>query len=207
MRLHKEIIKSTIASISVFAITFWIFGIEWRTLIESPLKTLDLLVLGTAFYILFEYGYHRFLLHIEWRVPILNGLYEGHREHHQSFHGNNLTSRDILRHKGTVTSWNIFPILFLIIFFAFIYIFPHPWAFPFFLSITFCFNFFYQIAHHLTHIGDNAIDRFIIQKTALGPIRQRQINNHLEGHHRKRQKNLNFFPECPADIVFGTHEK
>lgn len=207
MGLRAEIIKSTIASISVFAITFWIFGINWAMFFKNPIQTVAWLIAGLIYYVFFEYGYHRVLLHVNWQIPILKQLFLGHAKHHRSFHGNDLTSRDTRRHEGTVTSWNIFPILFLASFFFFIKFFPPHFAFPFFLSITFCFTFFYQVAHHLAHIGDNAVDGFIIQKTIFGTLRKRQIDNHLVGHHRKHEKNFNFFPECIADRLFGTYEK
>lgn len=207
MGLHAEIIKSTIASISVVAITFWVFGINWAMLFKNPIQTVAWLIVGLIYYVFFEYVYHKILLHVNWRMPILKQLFLGHQKHHGSFHGNSLTSRDTKRHEGTVTSWHIFPILFWAHFFFFRKIFSPTFAFPFFLSITFCFIFFYQVAHHLAHIGDNAVDRFIIQKTIFGKLRKRQIDSHLLGHHRKHEKNLNFFPECPADRIFGTYEK
>lgn len=204
MQLHGEIFKSTLASTLVFIIAFGVFRVDWNVFFNNRFLSLAWFITGTIYYIFFEYAYHSIVLHIKWRVPILKQLFLGHLKHHYYFHGTSLTSREIYRHEGTVTKWYIFPVLFSIHFFVFISIFSYSYSFPFFLGITINFTFLYQIMHHCTHLGDNALDR-LIQKTPLWPIRVKQIEDHFV-HHQKPKKRHNFSPYCLGDRIFGTYK-
>ena len=196
MKLHLPLFKAVAAAMIPYCVMLIIeilhfeknvsFGINWIALF------------GYFYTNLFEWWYHNFCLH-KWKTF----LRIGHAYHHAKLHGKNFKTRDPKRLLATTTNLYIFPILFTAHYFGFISFFGHQNAIAFFSGITFHFTICYEIAHWLTHVENNAIDKLIEKIKILNKIRAKQIEHHRL-HHAEYNINFNFSPPYAGDKICKT---
>ena len=198
MKLHLPLFKaitSTILPFSLMLLGKWNFGTPF---FNSPGKFIIWFIFGYFYTNFFEWWYHNYWLH-KWRTP----LRVGHACHHAKLHGENFRTRDKNRLEATTTSWYIFPALFVVHNIIFVAFFGHENTIAFFSGITFHFTICYEIAHWLTHVKNNMIDKLVEKIPILNKLREKQIEHHRI-HHAEYQINFNFSPPYAGDIIFKT---
>ena len=198
MTLHWPLLKALISSILPYSLM--VLG-EWNLetqFASSASKFIFWFILGYFYTNIFEWWYHNYWLH-KWRTS----LRVGHAYHHAKLHGEHFRTRDRERLEATTTSWYIFPVLLTLHNIMFTAIFGHENVIAFFSGITFHFTICYEIAHWLTHVKDNAVDKFIEKTKILNKIRAKQIEHH-QLHHAEYNINFNFSPPYAGDQIFKT---
>jgi Fatty acid hydroxylase len=196
-KLHAPLIKVLIATTIVYTATL---AVHVRSAAFHPFlswSALGWIAAGALYTHLFEYFYHLQMMHRVIRIGRWRFYDTRHLEHHRAFLAENFQSRRPEALAGVTTSWYTFPALFALHYVVFRGLFPAPWAPAFFLGVTAQF-LLYEISHWLTHLQDNALDRWVGSIPLLGGIRKRQIEHHRT-HHARPDTNFNFTPPYLGD--------
>jgi hypothetical protein len=160
-------------------------------------------MLAGVFYThLFEYFYHLQMMHRVIRFGRWRFHDKRHLAHHRLFLGDEFQTRRPEKLADVTTSWYTFPALFLLHSTIFHGLFGPHWAPAFFLGVSMQF-LVYEISHWLTHLEDNAFDRWARGVPLLGKLRQRQIEHHRQ-HHVTPDVNFNFTPPYAGDRLGRT---
>lgn len=158
------------------------------------------LLLGTAYTHLFEYGYHRLVMHVG--VRFLGFAKKSHLEHHRAFNGENFTARSPEALEHIATMWYVFPSL-LAVHYAVVALVLPPWSrVAFFAGVTAHYLVF-ETTHWFTHVEGNAFDRAVARIPLLRAVRSFQIRHHFR-HHEIPDSDYNFNPPFLGDLLFGT---
>jgi Fatty acid hydroxylase len=202
-KLHAPLLKVLIATTIVYAATFALHmrGGEFHSLLSW--RALVWIAAGALYTHLFEYFYHLQMMHRVLRIGRWRFYDTRHREHHRAFLGENFQTRRPEALAEVTTSWYTFPALFALHYAAFRMLFAAAWAPAFFLGVTVQF-LIYEVSHWLTHLRDNAFDRWARGLPWLGEIRARQIEHHRT-HHARPEVNFNFTPPYLGDRAGRTH--
>jgi hypothetical protein len=152
--------------------------------------------LGVLYTHLFEYGYHRVLMHRG--LPFLGFVKASHLQHHRTF-AVHFTSRDHRDLDYVVTQWPVFPILFYAHYLLFSPVIEPENRLVFFAGVS-CHYILFEATHWFTHLADNAFDRVLARVPLLNLVRARQIQHHLE-HHEQPDRSFNFNPPYLGDLV------
>jgi Fatty acid hydroxylase len=201
-KLHAPLLKVLLATTLVYSTTL---AIHVRNAQFHPLLSwaaFAAMVAGALYTHLFEYFYHLRMMHRVVRIGRWSFYDERHREHHRAFLGERFQTRSAESLAGVTTSWYTFPALFAIHYAVFRMLFAPEWAPAFFLGVTIQF-LLYEVSHWLTHLRDNAFDRWAQRMPWLGALRARQIRHH-RAHHDKPDVNFNFTPPYLGDRVRRT---
>jgi hypothetical protein len=154
---------------------------------------------GLLYTQLIEYWMHRVPMHRG--LPYLSNVRWNHLEHHRIFHGANFKTRaaDDLHH--IAGRYWVFPLLFVAHYAVLVFLLPaHAFILFFLGTVTHYVTF--ELTHWLTHIEDNAVDRFIARIPVLADIRAYQIEHHRI-HHETPELAFNFNPPYLGDRLTG----
>ena len=205
MRLHAPIIRGVVIAIGLYLGIVLVF----TYLFHVPFVFLwCFMFLGVLYTGLFEYGYHRFVIHESnyflflLKFRMIRSLRIGHRYHHAMLHGAHAQTRDPKALLKTVTSWFIFPALLLVHYVVFSFFMPREKLSSFFFGVSSNF-LFYEITHWCTHVRGNLLDRMIISLPFIGVLRRYYIRWHL-GHHDNELVNFSFSQPPWWDFIFRT---
>jgi hypothetical protein len=165
-------------------------------------RALGWIAAGGIYTHLFEYFYHLQMMHRVIQIGPWRFHDTRHMEHHRIFLGKNFQTRRIAALVEVTTRWYTFPALFVLHYSAFRILFAPEWAPAFFLGVTAQF-LIYEISHWLTHLEDNAFDRWAAGIALLGKLRRRQIEHHRK-HHSRPDVNFNFTPPYLGDRIGRT---
>src|SRR4051794_7789209 len=144
-----------------------------------------LCITGAIYTNLFEHVWHRYGMHS--RRPDRR-----HARHHSLFYGSKFQRSDPEALRQIVTSWYIFPLLLVLHYSVFIFLFGGALAPLFFLGVLLHF-IGYEVTHWYTHVANNRFDRFVSRIPVLRTIRAVQIHHH-KLHHANPAVNFNFNP-------------
>jgi hypothetical protein len=201
-KLYAPLIKVLIATALVCAGTL---GVHFRNAEVYSLlswSALGWIAAGGVYTHLFEYFYHLQMMHRVIRIGSWRFYDTRHLEHHRIFFGQNFQTRRPEALVEVTTRWYTFPALFALHYAVFRLMFAPAWAPAFFLGVTVQF-LIYEISHWLTHLEDNALDRWAAGVPILAEIRKRQIEHHRQ-HHARPDVNFNFTPPYLGDRMAGT---
>ena len=155
---------------------------------------------GITYTHFFEYAYHRLLMHGgAWGPGFIK---KNHLEHHRVFYGDNFTSRSRDDWQYISSPWYVFPGLLTIHYLALRGFVRTETLLAFFGGVLLHYLVF-ECTHWLTHVRDNAVDRWIGGVPALGRLRRYHIRHHRH-HHEIPTVDFNFNPPFLGDVVFRT---
>jgi len=166
----------------------------------EPARAALWLALGTLYFNLFEYGYHRVVMHFG--VRYLGFVKRSHLEHHRVFNGSNFTSPRKEDRAQIVTPWPVFPTLFFLHYAASTLVLSASPRVFFFAGVTLGYLVF-ESTHWATHVEGNALDRLARRIPVLRWIRRYQIEHHRR-HHEIPDADFNFNPPFLGDLLFRT---
>jgi hypothetical protein len=200
-KLYRPLTKVLIATTLVYTatVTVHVRSGEYSFLSWAALAWI---VGGGLYTHLFEYVYHLQMMHRVIRVGSWRFHDTRHQQHHRLFLGENFQTRRPEALAEVTTQWYTFPALFALHYAAFAALFGLRWAPAFFLGVTVQF-LVYEVSHWLTHLRDNAFDRWAQGIPLLGELRRRQIHHHRT-HHARPDVNFNFTPPYLGDRVRRT---
>jgi hypothetical protein len=201
-KLHAPLLKVLAATTLVYTATLGIHILSARVHAFLSWSALGWIAAGALYTHLFEYFYHLQMMHRVLRLGPWRFHDRRHLAHHRLFLGDNFQTRRPEALVEVTTSWYTFPALFLLHYAVFRVLFAAEWAPAFFLGVTVQF-LVYEISHWLTHLRDNAFDRWARRVPLLGGIRGRQIQHHRD-HHARPDVNFNFTPPYLGDRAGGT---
>lgn len=201
-KLHAPLLKVVASTAIVYAamLSFHVRGGQLHSFASWFAFTW---VVAGAFYThLFEYFYHLQMMHRvigfgRWRFHD-----KRHLAHHRNFLGDQFQTRESEKLVEVTTSWYTFPVLFLAHYLLFRVLFGAGWAPAFFLGVAAQF-LVYEISHWLTHLRDNAFDRWAVRIPLISELRRRQIEHHRV-HHTRPDVNFNFTPPYAGDRIGRT---
>jgi len=158
------------------------------------------LAAGLLYAHLFEYGYHRVVMHAG--VRFLAFAKRSHLEHHRAFHSEHFTSRRPEERAQIPSLWFVFPTLFVVHYVPVSLVLPGPIRLAFFTGVTFHYLVF-ETTHWFTHIEGNRFDRVLSRLPLLGALRRFQVRHHRV-HHEIPDADFNFNPPFLGDLIFRT---
>jgi hypothetical protein len=201
-KLHAPLIRVIVSTVLVCAamLSLHIRAGEFPGLLSFG--ALGCVVAGALYTHLFEYFYHLQLMHRVIRLGPWRFHDKRHLAHHRLFLGENFQTRQPGNLADATTSWYTFPALFVLHYVLFRTLFGPYWAPAFFLGVTAQF-LVYEVSHWLTHLRDNAFDRWAMGVPLLGELRRRQIEHHRL-HHTTPDVNFNFTPPYAGDRLGRT---
>ncbi len=201
-KLHAPLIKVLASTTLTYAV---LLSLHVRSGEIIPFLSLPAVawILAGAFYThLFEYFYHLQMMHRVMRFGRWRFHDQRHMAHHRNFLGDKFQTRVPERLVEVTTSWYTFPALFLLHYGLFLLLAGPEWAPAFFLGVTVQF-LVYETSHWLTHLKDNAFDRWAAKIAVLGAMRRGQIEHHRL-HHTSPEVNFNFTPPYVGDRIGRT---
>ena len=198
MRHHWPILRTASAALAPLLLVGWL---HWDGFVAVALSLTSAawLVAGALYTQLVEYWCHRVPMHQG--LPYLRHVRLNHLEHHAVFHGANFKTRDPDDLKHIAGRYWVFPVLFGIHYGALVLVLPSH-ALVMFLGGTVLHYLAFEISHWLTHIEDNAIDRFLMRIPLVSEIRGYQIEHHRI-HHEVPEIAFNFNPPYLGDRLIG----
>jgi hypothetical protein len=201
-KLHAPLIKVLAATALAYtaALGVHVRGGEMHSLLSWG--SLGWAAAGALYTHLFEYFYHLQMMHRVIRIGSWRFHDTRHLEHHRLFLGENFQTRRPEALVEVTTRWYTFPALFALHYAVFRVLFAPEWAPAFFAGVTVQF-LIYELSHWLTHLQDNAWDRWARGVPLLGELRRRQIQHHRL-HHARPDVNFNFTPPYLGDRVGRT---
>lgn len=200
--LHAPLLKVLAATTLVYtaALGIHLRGGELHSFLSW--SALGCVAAGALYTHLFEYFYHLQMMHRVIRLGPWRFQDRRHLEHHRLFLGENFRTRRPEALVDVTTSWYTFPALFALHYAVFRVLFAPQWAPAFFLGVTVQF-LAYEVSHWLTHLEDNAFDRWAQRVPLLGGLRQSQVRHHRM-HHARPDANFNFTPPYLGDRLGRT---
>jgi hypothetical protein len=195
-RLHRPLLRAVASAVATYGVSLLL------TRDAAPWAP-GWILAGLAYTQLFEYFLHRVPMHHG--LAGLEFIRRQHLAHHRIFAGERLQSRDPQDLRFVATAWYTFPLLFALHYAVFVLAFPQGLAPAFFLGVTLHF-IAYEALHWLTHVEDNAFDRFVARIPVLGAVREHQIRHH-QLHHAVPVVNFNFTPPYGGDLCAGTRSR
>jgi hypothetical protein len=200
-KLHRPLSRAVLSGLAPY-----LFAVFLYTRAGEPLRGYALglaivwFVAGALYTQLFEYGYHRWAMHVG--VRHLELAKRTHLEHHRIFTGKRFRSRNPEDLRYVTSEWYVFPLLFSVHYALFLSVFPAVQAPAFFLGVTAQF-LAYEVCHWFTHVEDNGFDRVLGRIPLVRTVRARQIRHHYR-HHDAPVVNFNFTPPYVGDRAAGT---
>jgi len=156
--------------------------------------------LGVVYTHVFEYAYHRWLMHGGLRF--LSFIKKNHLAHHRTFHGDQLDTRDPRALEHVTEQWFLFPIAFLAHFLVL-----HPLLgaaeLSSFLGGVVLHYLVFEVTHWFAHVADNDFDRLVRRVPLLGWMRETQLRHHRL-HHETPEMDFNFVPPFAMDFLGAT---
>jgi hypothetical protein len=200
-KLHRPLIRAVLAGLTPYLIAVFVHTQADVPVAPEALSAALVRFLAEALYTqLFEYGYHRWAMHVG--VRYLELAKRTHLEHHRTFTGERFRSRHLEDLRYVTSEWYVFPLLFSFHYGLFLLVFPAAPAPAFFLGVTVQF-LAYEVCHWFTHVEDNAFDRVLARIPLVRAIRARQMRHHYL-HHAAPIVNFNFTPPYVGDRAAGT---
>lgn len=200
--LHRPLIKVLMATSLTLAAVFAIHIARGEIQSLLTWTALAWIFAGALYTHLFEYFYHLQMMHRVIRIGTWRYYDPRHQRHHQLFVGERFRTRNADDLAEVTTSWYTFPVLFAAHYLAFRALFAAEYAPAFFLGVSVQF-LAYESTHWMTHLRDNAVDRWVKGIPVLGELRRRQVEHHLT-HHKQPNVNFNFTPPYVGDRVGRT---
>ena len=195
---HWPIVRTALAAIiSLFAVTL-LHRHAFSVADFSP-SLLGWVFVGALYTQFVEYWCHRVPMHR--RVKLLEQIRLNHLQHHRVFHGKRFQTKDTARFEDIPGRYWAFPILFFLHYAALVWLLPIEVCLAFLLGTVLHYLAF-EISHWLTHLEDNAVDRWIAPLPWLGALRLRQIEHHRI-HHERPDVAFNFIPPYLGDRLAG----
>jgi hypothetical protein len=193
--MHWPLMRVVLGAMSTFALLVELHSEELSEL-AGPTGTLCLFV-GIFYTQLFEYAYHRLLMHGRW----LAFISRRHREHHRIFHGENFTSRRIEDLKHVAGPWFLFPLILLVHYGVARLVLPAELALAFTAGCVLHYLAF-ELSHWFAHVEGNLFDRSLQRVPVVGALRRAQLVHHRV-HHDFPDRNFNFSPPYAGDRLRG----
>jgi hypothetical protein len=194
--LHRPLIRAVTVAAAVYIAAVVLL----RTPVSGSWPALGWFAGGFFYTQFFEYFLHRVFMHRG--VRAFEFVRRQHLRHHRVFAGERRQSRNPQDLREVTTSWPTFPVLFALHYALFWLFFPPAFAPAFFAGVTLHF-IAYEALHWFTHVGDNALDRFLTRIPVVRVVRAHQIRHHLL-HHAVPSVNFNFTPPYGGDACAGT---
>ncbi len=198
LKLHHPIIKTTVAALLPWPVLAFLqtgFSI-WPTSVSLVLW----FAIGVVYTHVFEYVYHRWLMH--GRVRVLTLIQKSHRTHHRIFHGEHFDTRDPPALEHVTGQWFLFPLAFLA---HFLLLRPLLGAAELssFLGGVVSHYLLFEVTHWFAHVADNDFDRIVRRVPLLGWMRETQLRHHRL-HHETPAMDFNFVPPFAMDRLGAT---
>jgi hypothetical protein len=217
MKTHWPLYRVLLASVTSYAVVALIHHSAWSPDFYRHLGFWAMFFLGLcAYYLSFEFLWHRFPMHYRFRfekpkllATFFRNARRSHGDHHATFHGKHFRSRDSARLLKVISPPYLFPMLFAIHYcvFRFVLVFPSAPLLAFLAGITWGYMLF-ETVHWCTHVPGTIFDRIMhsfmhvpVLSGAWWMWRYMQRHHHL--HHERVDRNFNFSAPFPGDFVSG----
>ena len=201
MWLHMPLLKAALWAVVPYALLCYLHSrlvgtSTWHDVFPLALPGLLYFFNGAFYTHLFEYFYHKDILH----APSC----KSHREHHRIFRGDNFQSQDADDLAHITTEWWVFPVLLPLHYALALFFVPQQWMLWLFLGITAYFVVCYEASHWFTHVKNNSVDAWLRRMPVLG-ARWRHSVQHHRGHHGAPTTNYSFGDPHLLDRLLRTH--
>ncbi len=191
IRMHWPVARVVLGALSCYALLVEVHSGDLSD-ISAPLAALALVV-GVLYTQLFEYAYHRLLMHGRW----LGFITRRHREHHRIFHGENFASRRIEDLQHVAGPWFLFPLILLAHYGMSRLVLAPELALAFLAGCVLHYLAF-ELSHWFAHVEGNLFDRSLQRVPVVGALRRAQLLHHRV-HHDFPDRNFNFSPPYAGD--------
>jgi hypothetical protein len=195
MRMHWPLTRVILAALATFALLVELDSGEFCDL-AAPAPALSLLA-GVFYTQLFEYAYHRLLMH--GRRP--GFITRRHLQHHRIFHGESFASRRIEDLQHVAGPWFLFPLILLVHYGMSRLVLSSELALAFVFGCVLHYVAF-ELSHWFAHVEGNFFDRSLQRVPVVGALRRAQLIHHRV-HHEFPDRNFNFSPPYAGDRLRG----
>jgi hypothetical protein len=193
--MHWPLMRVVLGAVSTFALLVEINSGELNE--PAVLAGTLFLFVGIFYTQLFEYAYHRLLMHGRWLAFIARR----HREHHRIFHGENFATRRIEDLQHVAGPWFLFPLILLVHYGMARLVLPPELALAFIAGCVLHYLAF-ELSHWFAHVDGNLFDRSLQRVPVVGALRRAQLVHHRV-HHDFPDRNFNFSPPYAGDRLRG----
>ena len=191
IQVHAPVARVVLGALSSLALLVGLHSNNLRN-VSAPASALA--ILAGAFYTqLFEYAYHRVLMHGRWIAFITRR----HLQHHRIFYGENFASRRIEELQHVAGPWFLFPAILLAHYLA-VGLVLRPELAVAFLAGCVLHYLAFELSHWFAHVEGNLFDRSLQRVPVVGAIRRHQLAHHRV-HHELPDRNFNFIPPYAGD--------
>ncbi len=191
IQVHWPVARVVLGALGTFA---FLVELHSGDLGDSSAPVAALAVVAGVFYTqLFEYAYHRILLH----GRMIGFITRGHLEHHRIFHGENFASRRIEDLQHVAGHWFLFPLVLLVHCVMARLVLAPDLALAFVAGCVLHYLAF-ELSHWFAHVEGNLFDRSLQRVPVVGALRRRQLAHHRL-HHDFPNRNFNFNPPYAGD--------
>ena len=191
IQLHGPVVRVVLGALSSLAL---LVGLHSTDLRNASVPASVLAILAGAFYTqLFEYAYHRLLMHGRW----IRFITRRHLQHHRIFHGENFASRRIEDLQHVAGPWFLFPAI-LLAHYLMVRLVLAPELVVAFLAGCVLHYLAFELSHWFAHVEGNLFDRSLQRVPVVGELRRQQLIHHRV-HHELPDRNFNFIPPYAGD--------
>lgn len=191
IQVHGPVARVVLGALSSLAL---LVGLHSNDLRNASAPATALAILAGVFYTqLFEYAYHRVLLHGRW----IQFITRRHLQHHRIFHGENFASRRIEELQHVAGPWFLFPAI-LLAHYLMVRLVLAPELVVAFLAGCVLHYLAFELSHWFAHVEGNLFDRSLQRVPVVGALRRHQLTHHRV-HHEFPDRNFNFSPPYAGD--------
>lgn len=158
------------------------------------------LAMGIAYTHVFEYAYHRWIMHRG--IPLLRRIQRKHLDHHRIFYGDHFATRDPSALAKITGLWFLFPAA-LVFHYVKLRLLFAPGEVLSFLAGVVLHHVTFEVTHYFAHVSENGFDRLVRRVPVLRGIRDVQLRHHRR-HHETPDVDFNFNPPFAVDVALRT---